>query len=418
MIFPSFWRTGVFLLASLATGLCVTVMALVLKHGTEHYESVFRLWSQSHPLVLFIFLFSGLTLLVSLRKWAFRNRPNKGIREVLGALSSGHGLPSYKIPSHLVNGFLTVVTGGSTGIEVSTVVAAGAVGSQWGDRHAFFQKYRGDLICAGISAGITALFGTLPGGLFFVWEVFSKPLDFRRATASLAASSIAFFIVTLVGEPALFPLPLHGWHWHALPYFVALGLLAAVHSVYLTRCVLFCKSVFSGILTTRARVLVASLIMAVCISVWPALYGDGYHAVSDMLGQLPSASVYTLLPLVGAVLLLKPICTAVTLGGGGDGGVFAPSLFSGAFLGAALAVVANTVFDADVIPLNFAVAGMAAALSASIHAPLTALFAVCGIVGDYTLWAPIALSVTVSHLTAKKLFPFSVYTYPAKAAGN
>ena len=110
------------------------------------------------------------------------------------------------------------------------------------------------------------------------------------------------------------------------------------------------------------------------------------------------------------ILLLKPIITSITLSAGGDGGVFAPSLFIGAFLGLFLAVFLNTYFDAGVIPINFMVIGMAAMLSASIHAPFTALFLVCGLINDYTLFVPILIISLIAKYSAKAIYPYTVYT--------
>jgi CIC family chloride channel protein len=111
------------------------------------------------------------------------------------------------------------------------------------------------------------------------------------------------------------------------------------------------------------------------------------------------------------ILVLKPIVTSVTLASGGDGGVFAPSLFIGAFLGLLVALVLNTYFNANVIPINFMIIGMAAVLSASIHAPFTSIFLVCGLTNDYTLFLPILVVCLISKYTAKMIYPFTVYSY-------
>jgi CIC family chloride channel protein len=111
------------------------------------------------------------------------------------------------------------------------------------------------------------------------------------------------------------------------------------------------------------------------------------------------------------IIILKPIVTSATLFSGGDGGVFAPSLFIGAFLGLTVALLFNTFFNANVIPLNFMVIGMAAMLSASIHAPFTALFLICGLINDYTLFLPILFVCMISKYTAQALYPYSVYSY-------
>ena len=143
----------------------------------------------------------------------------------------------------------------------------------------------------------------------------------------------------------------------------------------------------------------------------PILYGDSYHGVKEILSHPNSNfSLKFFLSIIG-ILVLKPVVTAITLASGGDGGVFAPSLVIGAFLGFFVATFLNTFFNANVLPINFIIIGMAALLSASIHAPFTALFLVCSIVNDYTLFFPILLVCLISKYTAKCLFPFTVYSY-------
>ena len=141
------------------------------------------------------------------------------------------------------------------------------------------------------------------------------------------------------------------------------------------------------------------------------MYGDGYHAIEAIFSESGPVITSTL-TLIG-IILLKPLITSATLAAGGDGGVFAPSLFMGAFLGFFTATLLNTFFATDVIVINFVVLGMAAVVSASIHAPFTALFLVCGMIADYTLFFPILLVCFIAKYTAKMVFPYTVYTYSA-----
>jgi CIC family chloride channel protein len=227
---------------------------------------------------------------------------------------------------------------------------------------------------------------------------------------------IAFGLVFILDEAPLFAMDIAVWHWHAIPWFVLLGVLAGLNSVYLTKSVLFFKTRFARIPSHFHRILVGAALLSIALLLFPQLYGDGYHAVTELL--FPH-SVTTLTPMLAfitlAVLILKPILTSVTLASGGDGGVFAPSLFIGAFLGFFTATVLNTFFNAQVVPVNFMVIGMAAMLSASIHAPFTSLFLVCGLVDDYTLFFPILAICLVSKYVAQFLYPFTVYTFPQTA---
>lgn len=122
----------------------------------------------------------------------------------------------------------------------------------------------------------------------------------------------------------------------------------------------------------------------------------------------------TMLSLV-LVLIFKPLATSITLGAGGDGGVFAPSLFLGAFLGLIVCTFLNHFFGLNLIAVNFMVIGMAAVLSGSIHAPFTAIFLVCAIADNYMLFVPVLVASLISKLVAHFLFPYTVYTYKASA---
>ena len=155
------------IVASLVVGFLAALLGISLKHVTEHYEDILFNRAKSNPLWFVVFPAFGLTLIYILRQYLFKKKENKGIKEVFDATATGNGLPSYKIPSHFINGMLTVIFGGSTGVEVSTVVATAAIGSLASEKESFLKQYKTELICAGIAAGITALFNTPLAGLLF-----------------------------------------------------------------------------------------------------------------------------------------------------------------------------------------------------------------------------------------------------------
>ena len=160
-----------------------------------------------------------------------------------------------------------------------------------------------------------------------------------------------------------------------------------------------------------------SLLLCLSFIIFPQLYGEGYHSMKALFVN-PNETTLTLslgLTFLG-IIVLKPIVTSTTLASGGDGGVFAPSLFIGAFLGLLLSLLLNKYLDANVIPINFMIIGMAAVLSSSIHAPFTAIFLVCGLTNDYTLFLPILVVCLISKYTAKMIYPFTVYTYSPSLA--
>ena len=405
-------------IVSILIGFLSAFLGVVLKNATEYYEAIFFHRATLNPVFFIVFPIFGLSIIFFLREYLFKKKENKGIKEIFESVNSKtKNLPSYKISSHFINGLLTVVSGGSTGIEVSTVVATATIGAVAQRKQNVFRQYKTELICAGVSAGITVLFSSPIAGILFSLEVISKKATRAFILTNIIAVTVASALVYLLHEKPLFSVHVTTWHLKAIPYFILLGVLAALHSVYLTRTVLFFKSQFSKIAEPHFKIIFGSLILCLSLTLFPQLYGEGYHSMKSLFLN-PNDTTLTLslgLTFVG-IIVLKPIVTSTTLASGGDGGVFAPSLFIGAFLGLLLALLLNKYLDANVIPINFMIIGMAAVLSSSIHAPFTAIFLVCGLTNDYTLFLPILVVCLISKYTAKMIYPFTVYSYSPSIA--
>ncbi|MBK9224187.1 MAG: chloride channel protein [Flavobacterium sp.] len=401
------------IIASLLIGFLSAFLAISLKRMTEYYENIFFHQANNNPIYYLVFPFVGLSVIYFLRLYLFKRKENKGIKEIFESTNSeSKNLPLYKIPSHFINGLLTVIFGGSTGIEVSTVVASATIGSVCQQKENIFKKYKLEFISAGVAAGITALFCSPFAGILFATEVISKKVTKSFFLITIPAITLTTGLLFLLNEPPLFALKISNWHGYAIPYFLLLGVLSGIHSVYLTKCVLYFKKQFLKVKVQYTKIIISVIILSTALFIFPELYGDGYHAIKSIIFS-SKENLLTLpfgITLLG-ILLLKPIVTSATLASGGDGGVFAPSLFMGAFLGLTLSILLNTFFDTNLIPLNFIIIGMAASLSASIHAPFTALFLVCGIINDYTLFFPMLAICLVSKYTAKMIYPFTVYSF-------
>lgn len=401
--------TGVSILIGLICGL----LGYSLKKITEHSEHSLSGMAALHPGLYFVFPLAGLSLIYVLRQQLFKKKENKGIKEIFDSLKNKQEkLRFYKIPSHYINGFLTVISGGSTGIEVSTVVATATVGSLAHEKAKIHLAFRKEMMCAAVASGVTVLFGSPLAGILFAYEVISKRITKFSLLSILLAAGTTWGFEKLVNDEPLFTINIHSWHYYALPYFVLLGLIAGLNSVYLTRCVLFFKNNVAALNNYALKIAIGVIILGCSLLAFPQLYGDGYHAMGRLF-QLPADEFSLSYPLVVliAIFLLKPIVTSATLSAGGDGGVFAPSLFIGAFLGLAVALLLNNYFDAGVIPVNFMVVGMAAVLSGSLHAPYTSVFLVLGLTDNYVLLVPILIASLVAKFTAKYVFPYTVYSY-------
>ncbi len=400
------------IIATILIAILSSFLAISLKHTTEYLEHIFSLKTQNQPFYVFIFPLLGFLIIHFLRQYMFKKKENKGIKEIFDATKTKNkSLPLYKIPSHFINGLFTVAFGGSTGIEVSTVVSTAAIGAATHRKENLFRNYKTELICAGITAGITILFSSPIAGILFSMEVIAKKTNKIFFLTNIIALTIASALLFIINEAPLFPVSISSWHYYAIPYFILLGILAGFNSVFLTKMVLFFKSQFGKMSNPYYRIITGAMILSISLFFFPQLYGDGYHAMKGLFSETtPIATVGFIMTFI-ALVLLKPIVTSATLASGGDGGVFAPSLFIGAFLGLLLAAILNTYFGTNVIPLNFMVIGMAAVLSASLHAPYTSLFLVCGIINDYTLFFPILMVCLIAKYTSKLLFPYTVYTY-------
>jgi len=402
-------------IAAISVGFFCALLANSLKSLTEYYEEKFFRISGEHSFLFLVLPLVGLFAIYILRHALFKNKANKGLTEIFDAVNHRAAtLPSYKIPSHYFNGLLTVVFGGSTGIEVSTVVASAAVGSMGNKKFRLLKLYKTELICAGAAAGITALFNSPLAGLLFSFEVISRKISGHSVLVQLSAVASAFLFNFLLHEKALLLMSGLHWKYYAIPYFILLGVLAGLNSVYLTKCVISIKKLFLKFKNEQYKIITAALLVGVSLLLFPALFGEGSHTIKELLGEPSQEYTGRALIMFVLLLLLKPVVTSLTLSGGGDGGIFAPSLFIGAILGFVVATVLNHFFNVGVVPLNFTLVGMGAVLSSSIHAPFTAIFLICGLTGNYALIIPLFIACIIAKFVSSSILPYTVYTYKAQ----
>lgn len=399
--------------ASCFAGLLSAILASVLKHITEYYEEHFFESISGYSYLFLVFPLIGLLLIHILRKYAFRKKPNKGIKEIYLTLDTRRNeLPGYKIPSHFVNGFLTVIFGGSTGVEVSTVVSTATIGAVTRQKAAIANRFKTELICAGVAGGLTTLFGSPLVGILFAIEVISRKVTKTILFSSTAAVLVGWGVLQLTDEKPLLQLSITHWQISAIPYMIGFSVIAGIISVFFTRSVIAIKRRFAAVKNDYTRILVGAVIIGAGIFILPYLFGDSYSAITAMArkSQEESFTIPFALTLL-TIVLLKPIISSVTLGAGGDGGVFAPSIVIGALLGILVATCCNHYFHTHLIVANFIILGIAAVLSGSIHAPLTSTSLACRLSGGFVLAVPVFIASTVARYTAKKIYPYTVYSY-------
>lgn len=395
-------------------GIVVGLITLMFKNLVEQYEHLLFNKAENFKLFFFIFPVIGLLIIHFLRMYVFNKKKNKGISEVLEAVRESKKLPAYKVPSHFFNGFLTVVFGGSTGIEVSTVVATAALGDMASRKDPIFKKYRKEFIGSAIACGVTLLFCSPLAGLFFSYETIGKQKTKVFWVTHLVSVGFATLIILLMNVTPVFNLGNHLTviHYQVIPYFIALSVLAGFYGVYMTKVVKLVKKNNFLDFNPYLQISLGGIFLGCALYVVPQLYGDGYHAIEAIIHHPTFVSVGFWLLL--AALFLKPFATGFTLKLGGDGGVFAPSIFAGAIMGALVGFVVQKYFFADAQLINFVVLGVALTVAATLHAPFTALFLTFGIFNSYALWLPLIVLVFLSFYISKKIFPDTVYTLALK----
>lgn len=401
------------IVASAIVGLGSALLAYILKKITEYCQHHIFNEVGSNYTALFIILPSvGITAIYFLRKYLFKNRKNKGITEIYKTLDQRKDhLPLFKIPSHFINGFLTVIFGGSTGIEVSTVVATATIGNFAYEQEFSARMYKRELICAGVVAGVAILFTSPLAGFLFALEVIARKMRKSLLIACATSALVSFIFIQLFSSERIISQKVEGWNYAAIPFFIILSLLGGSLSVYFTLLVTRMKKLFGNISNNFIRVNLGAIAVGILIFFFPTLYGDSYHGLNEILEKSIYSPTIPMLFIL-AIAVLKPLASSLTLGAGGDGGVFAPSIVAGAFLGLMVAFVGNNYFGMELIPLNFALLGAAVTLSASLYAPFTSVVLVCNLLPEgFTLFLPILVCCFISHQFAKKLLPYNVYTH-------
>jgi CIC family chloride channel protein len=168
------------------------------------------------------------------------------------------------------------------------------------------------------------------------------------------------------------------------------------------------------------------------LSIWlvPPLYGEGYQTINALLnGDVLSIveqsflfqnfeGPYLIMGLLLGLVFIKIFASVFTMGAGGVGGIFAPSLFVGSSLGFVFAFIIVEFGIAEINTTNFALVGMAGLMAGVLHAPLTAIFMIAEITAGYNLFLPLMTVSTISYLVTRNLMPFSIYNMQLAKRGE
>ncbi len=412
---------------SLIVGLASGLAAVVLKNTVyyTHYFLTRGIDTGSWNLLYLLYPLFGIIITFFLIKYLAGENISHGISRVLLAISRNNGkLKRHDTYSSMVGSTITVGFGGSVGLEAPIVLTGSSLGSEIAGL--FKQDYRTTvlLIGCGAAGAIAGIFRAPIAGVVFALEVLMLDLT-MSSLIPLLLSSIAgtTMAALLMGQSVLFNFrPNNAFEYENLPFYILLGIVTGMVSLYFTRLNFWMEDAFDRIRSGWTRLIIGGLGVSILIFLFPPLYGEGYLVLKDLLAgnsaDLTNGSFFfsfrndavMFALFIGLVILLKVVAMSMTIGAGGVGGVFAPSLFVGGLTGFIFARILNASGWFKIPETNFALAGMAGVMAGVMHAPLTAIFLIAEITGGYEFFIPLMISATLAYITHNFFEPNSVYT--------
>jgi CIC family chloride channel protein len=368
----------------------------------------------------------GLLLTVLIVRYLFRGHIDRGIAMVLKAIARRSSfIPLSHTYLHVVTSSITVGLGGSVGLEAPIVATGSAIGSNISRLSDLNYRERTLLIACGAAAGISAVFNAPIAGVIFAVEVllvetvvsYFIPLIISSVTGVLCSKIV-------LGEASLFNFILkQTFDYKNVPYYILVGVLSGFVSLYYAK--VYKKTerrLHEMKINIYARALLGGLLLVIIFFIFPPLFGEGYNSIKivangnfetltdntglfSLLNENWGIIVFTLL-----IVLLKPIAAGLTIGAGGNGGNFAPSLFVGAYLGFFFSKLLNSISWIKIPVGNFSLVAMAGVLSGVMYCPLTAIFLIAEITNGYELFIPLMIVSSISFFIVKSYEPYSMET--------
>jgi CIC family chloride channel protein len=332
-----------------------------------------------------------------------------GVPEVMEAVALRGGRIRSRVAAvKIFASSICIGSGGSAGREGPIVQIGSTIGSTLGQRLNLSAEWIKTLVACGAAGGISATFNAPIAGILFAHEVILGRIFTRHFGFVVIASVIADVIAhAFLGNLQSFSVPSYTLqtNWELVFYFV-LGIGCALIAVIFIRLLYKLEDIFGAVrIPEYVKPALGGIAVGLIGLYNPYLFGVGYDGVEQaLLGKIGLIAL-------AALLGLKILATSFTLGSGGSGGVFAPSLFMGAMFGGVFGKVANSLMPGLVAPEGaFALVGMAAVFSAAARAPITAIIIVFEMTRDYAIILPLMMAVVVSTFIAQRLSPESIYT--------
>ncbi len=349
-----------------------------------------------------------------------REARGHGVPEVMYAVArrGGRIAPQVAVVKSLASA-LCIGGGGSVGREGPIVQIGSALGSTLGRVLRVAEDRMRVLVACGAAGGIAATFNAPLAGVFFAMELILRDFTAESFGMVVLASVTASVIgrAALGNAPFLHLPPFTVSHLSEYLLFAVLGLIAGVAGSGFSR-VLYavedvCDAVWQRLRGPEwARPAVGGLLLGGLLLALPEMYGVGYPVLENAV-----AGRYV----IGFLLVLlvgKMLATSLTIGVGGSGGVFAPSLFMGAMLGAAYGAAAHAVVPALTGPVGaYGLIGMGAVFAGAARAPITAVIIMFELTGEYSIILPLMTAIVLATAVSRALTRDTVYTLKLRRRG-
>ena len=364
---------------------------------------------QAYPFLLPFMPMVGGCLIGLICKYFPNAVKENGVHKVMYAVALNDGkVRKRTIASCAVTSSITIGSGGSAGREGPTVQIGAAVGSTIGQLlHLSTERMR-VLVGCGAAAGIAASFNAPLAGVLFALEIILGDFTIHTFSPIIIASVIG--TVTgraLEGNEVTFNVPVHELvHPAEIIFYLALGMLCGIVARLFTFMYFYVQQVFEEkfSMPDLYKPAIGGLIVGIISIFIPQVLGNGYDVMEQALtGQMFWGLAFLL-------VFMKIMCTSITLGSGGMGGIFAPSLFIGAMLGTAFGSSVHFVFPTlSASAETYAVVGMGAVAGAVMQAPLTNILMLFELTNDYTLILPIMATCIAASYTYQRFTKQSIY---------
>ena len=350
-----------------------------------------------------------------------------GVTKILYAISRRQGrIKRHNVWSSTIASAITIGFGGSVGAEAPIVLTGSAIGSNLGSVFKMEHRTLMLLVGCGAAGAIAGIFKAPIAGLVFTLEVLMIDLTMSSLLPLLISAVTAATVSYIVtGTEAMFKFHLdQAFELERIPFVILLGIFCGLVSLYFTRAMNSVEGVFGKLNNPYKKLALGGVMLSVLIFLFPPLYGEGYDTIELLLNGTSNADWDTvlnnslfygygnlLLVYLCLIILLKVFASSATNGGGGCGGIFAPSLYLGCIAGFIFSHFSNDFeFSAYLPEKNFALMGMAGVMSGVMHAPLTGVFLIAELTGGYDLFLPLMIVSVCSYLTIIAFEPHSIYS--------